>query len=191
MRICVKVSERCDVSTQVLLSDKMHMYTVVKFQSQTMRDEKVSAEKALQVHETASSKEVARLRRRAKAAERDITLARKALRTKETVDKKGEQLCGLVGDDVLMEWVLVLCSAVVVAGEMQREVTAKRGQLDSLQTKINWLEECLDAALRVRPSLPLMKPAQSAASRSRCRTRSSCATRSKCWRHRSTVARRK
>ena len=36
------------------------------------------------------------------------------------------------------------------AGDMQKEVTVKRGEIDALQTKIHWLEECLDAALRVR-----------------------------------------
>ena len=35
-----------------------------------------------------------------------------------------------------------------VAGKMQKEVTEKRGQIDSLQTRLRWLEECLDAALK-------------------------------------------
>lgn len=126
------------------------LYIIVcLFQSQTLRDAKVAAEKALQVHETATSKEVARLRRRAKAAERDVALARKALRTTETVDKKGEScyICNVALQVTMIGF--SYASAVVVAGEMQRQVTAKRGQLDSLQTKIRWLEECLDAALRV------------------------------------------
>ena len=118
-----------------------------------MREAKVAAEKSLQVLETATTKEVARLRRRCKAAERDVTLARKTLRTTESVDKKGGHLLALknalrynIASITSTYYVFV---AVVVAGEMQREVTAKRGQLDSLQTKIHWLEECLDAALRV------------------------------------------
>ena len=57
-----------------------------------MREAKVAAEKSLQVLETATTKEVARLRRRCKAAERDVTLARKTLRTTESVDKKGGHL---------------------------------------------------------------------------------------------------
>ena len=45
--------------------------------------------------------------------------------------------------------VVVKLTAVRFAGDMQKEVTVKRGEIDALQTKIHWLEECLDAALRV------------------------------------------
>jgi len=36
--------------------------------------------------------------------------------------------------------------AVRVAGAMQQEVTAKRGELDALQNKIHWLTESLKTA---------------------------------------------
>ena len=39
--------------------------------------------------------------------------------------------------------------AVRVAESMQKKVTAKRGEIDTLQIKIHWLEERLDAALKV------------------------------------------
>ena len=39
--------------------------------------------------------------------------------------------------------------AVKVAGKMQKAVTEKRGEIDSLQSKLRWLEECLEAALKV------------------------------------------
>ena len=42
-----------------------------------------------------------------------------------------------------------LVAAVRFAGDMQKAVTVKRGEIDMLQTKIRWLEECLDAALKV------------------------------------------
>ncbi len=37
---------------------------------------------------------------------------------------------------------------------MQKVVTEKRGQIDSLQSKIRWLEECLEASVKVRYSGP-------------------------------------
>ncbi len=40
--------------------------------------------------------------------------------------------------------------AVKVAGKMQKVVTEKRGQIDSLQSKIRWLEECLETSVKVR-----------------------------------------
>lgn len=45
--------------------------------------------------------------------------------------------------------VTLLFAAIRVAGKMQKEVTEKRGTIDSLQTRINWLEECLEVALKV------------------------------------------
>ena len=40
-------------------------------------------------------------------------------------------------------------SAVKVAGKMQKEVTEKRSEIDSLHSKIHWLEECMEAAAKV------------------------------------------
>ena len=56
------------------------------------------------------------------AAEHDMKLAQKTLKTREGVDNK----------------------AVKVAGKMQKEVTEKRGQIDSLYSKIRWLEDKLE-----------------------------------------------
>ena len=36
-----------------------------------------------------------------------------------------------------------------VAGKMQKEVTEKRSEIDSLHSKIHWLEECMEAAAKV------------------------------------------
>jgi hypothetical protein len=47
----------------------------------------------------------------------------------------------------------VSLTAVEVAGKMQRQVTEKRSQIDTLQTKIHWLEECMDAAVKVKNRL--------------------------------------
>ena len=49
---------------------------------------------------------------------------------------------------------MIVHIAVKVAGKMQKEVTDKRGQIDTLQTRIRWLEECLDAAIKVSIQAP-------------------------------------
>ncbi|KAL3878349.1 hypothetical protein ACJMK2_030711 [Sinanodonta woodiana] len=36
---------------------------------------------------------------------------------------------------------------------MQKEITAKRGQIDSLQSKVRWLEEKIDSQSRTRVNL--------------------------------------
>ena len=36
-----------------------------------------------------------------------------------------------------------------MAGKMQKEVTEKRSEIDSLHSKIHWLEECMEAAAKV------------------------------------------
>lgn len=46
--------------------------------------------------------------------------------------------------------VLILyISAVKVADKMQKEVTLKRSEIDSLKTKVRWLEDKLDSLTRV------------------------------------------
>ncbi|XP_072040848.1 uncharacterized protein [Amphiura filiformis] len=59
-----------------------------------------------------------------RAVQHELAVTTKAVQTANTVDVK----------------------AVRVAESMQKKVTAKRGEIDSLQSKIHWLEECLDAA---------------------------------------------
>ena len=44
---------------------------------------------------------------------------------------------------------MVLCAAVKVADKMQRTVTEKRGEIDSLQSRLRWLEECMETANKV------------------------------------------
>jgi hypothetical protein len=59
--------------------------------------------------------------------EHSLQLARKALGKKQSFDGK----------------------AIKVAGKMQKEVTAKRGQVDALHSKVYWLEECLESSNKV------------------------------------------
>ena len=43
----------------------------------------------------------------------------------------------------------LICSAVEVAGKMQKEVTEKRSHIDVLCNKIHWLEDSLDIVTKV------------------------------------------
>ena len=63
--------------------------------------------------------------------EDELKLAQKALKTQKEVDGR----------------------AVKVAGKMQKEVTEKRSQIDTLNTKVRWLEESLDNILKVNSYL--------------------------------------
>ena len=60
--------------------------------------------------------------------EDELKLAQKALKTQKEVDGR----------------------AVKVAGKMQKEVTEKRSHIDTLNTKVRWLEESLDNILKVK-----------------------------------------
>lgn len=44
---------------------------------------------------------------------------------------------------------LCLSTAVKVADKMQKEVTLKRNEIDSLKTKMRWYEDKLDSLSRV------------------------------------------
>lgn len=44
---------------------------------------------------------------------------------------------------------LYLSTAVKVADKMQKEVTLKRNEIDSLKTKMRWYEDKLDSLSRV------------------------------------------
>lgn len=61
------------------------------------------------------------------ASENEVKLAQKALKSQKDVDDR----------------------AVKVAGKMQKEVTEKRSQIDSLNSKMSWLQESLDSAVKV------------------------------------------
>lgn len=72
------------------------------------------------------------------AAEQDLALAQKALRKRESVDN----------------------SAVKTADKLQKEVTAKRSLVDTLQSKIRWYQEQIDTLLKVNKALILFSNRQ-------------------------------
>lgn len=72
------------------------------------------------------------------AAEQDLALAQKALRKRESVDN----------------------SAVKTADKLQKEVTAKRSLVDTLQSKIRWYQEQIDTLLKVNEALILFSNRQ-------------------------------
>ena len=47
----------------------------------------------------------------------------------------------------------LVLTAVRVAGRMQKEVTMKRGQIDTLNSKLMWLEEVLQNITEVNSSV--------------------------------------
>nr|XP_006821405.1 PREDICTED: coiled-coil domain-containing protein 158-like [Saccoglossus kowalevskii] len=78
-----------------------------------------------QVH-SSSEKERKMMVNRLHSLEHELNLTRSAFNARDAVDDK----------------------AVKVAETMQKQVTAKRGQIDSLQTKLRWMEECLETTLK-------------------------------------------
>lgn len=89
-----------------------------------LKDENSSLSSLVEGKHGEREKEITKLLSRLKGSEQDLALTRKLLKTKGDMSGK----------------------AVRVAGAMQQEVTAKRGELDALQNKIHWLTESLNTA---------------------------------------------
>ncbi|KAL9973691.1 hypothetical protein ACROYT_G020177 [Oculina patagonica] len=89
-----------------------------------LKDENGSLSSLVEGKHGEREKEITKLLSRLKGSEQDLALTRKLLKTKGDMSGK----------------------AVRVAGAMQQEVTAKRGELDALQSKIHWLTESLNTA---------------------------------------------
>ncbi|KAJ7371227.1 hypothetical protein OS493_027341 [Desmophyllum pertusum] len=89
-----------------------------------LKDENISLSSLIEGKHGEREKEITKLLSRLKGSEQDLALTRKLLKTKGDMSGK----------------------AVRVAGAMQQEVTAKRGELDTLQNKIHWLTESLNTA---------------------------------------------
>ncbi|XP_067664137.1 coiled-coil domain-containing protein 158-like [Haliotis asinina] len=75
-------------------------------------------------------KDISKLQSRLKGAEHDLKLAQKTLRSKDSVDNK----------------------AVKYADKMQKEITNKRGELDSLLSKVRMFEDKLETLAKVNIS---------------------------------------
>ena len=114
---------------EVLTNEKVTLFTELKesrYEVARLKEERDALLVSADGKEESVQKEVHKLLVQLKSKEHDLKMAKRALKAKESTGGK----------------------AVMVAGKMQKEMTAKRGELDSLQTKMHWLEECLDAALQ-------------------------------------------
>ena len=114
---------------EAVANEKVTLFTELKesrYEVARLKEERDALLVSADGKEESVQKEIHKLLAQLKAKEHDLKMAKRALKAKESTGGK----------------------AVMVAGKMQKEMTAKRGQLDSLQTKMHWLEECLDAALQ-------------------------------------------
>ncbi|XP_074651409.1 coiled-coil domain-containing protein 158-like isoform X2 [Tubulanus polymorphus] len=119
--ITMKVKEAEEIK-----ADKEGLFLELKesrYEVAFLKDELDALKKVLDGTEGDMQKQVKKLVTKLEATEKDLQLAKKALKRKEGFGGK----------------------AMKAAGKMQKEVTAKRGQLDSLHSKIYWLEECIES----------------------------------------------
>ncbi|KAL4230969.1 hypothetical protein ACF0H5_011342 [Mactra antiquata] len=96
-----------------------------------MSDERDALKKDLEDQKYQLEKTINKLQYRLKSAENDLGLAQKALRKRESVDN----------------------SALKTADKLQKEVTAKRSLVDTLQSKIRWYQDQIDTLLKEKGHL--------------------------------------
>ncbi|XP_064637292.1 coiled-coil domain-containing protein 158-like [Lineus longissimus] len=110
-----------------LKQEKDTLFTELKesrYEVAYLTDERDTLRKTIEGKTGDKEKQIQRLLAKVRTMEHSLQLARRALRKKQSSDGK----------------------AIKVAGKMQKEVTAKRGQVDALHSKIYWLEECLESS---------------------------------------------
>lgn len=132
-----KTGEEIEVKTQeigIIQQEKETLFKELKesrYEVANVTEEKDSLKKDLESQKYQLEKTIGKLQYRLKTAEHDLQLAQKALRKRETVDN----------------------TAVKVADKMQKEVTAKRSLVDTLQSKVRWLEDQIDTLIKGKTSL--------------------------------------
>ncbi|XP_077984796.1 uncharacterized protein LOC144439383 [Glandiceps talaboti] len=102
-----------------------------RYQVASLTKENDELKETVERLENTSEKQKKKLLSKLHSLESDLNMAHTALQAQDSVDDK----------------------AVKVAESMQREVTAKRGEIDKLQSKLHWLEERLDAAIKENTTL--------------------------------------
>ncbi|KAK3100547.1 hypothetical protein FSP39_021619 [Pinctada imbricata] len=118
----------------ILQQEKDSLYKELKesrYEVATLNEERDSVKAEYDKEIVHNSKEISKLQAKNKAMEQEVRLAQKALKSRESADHQ----------------------AVKVADKMQKEVTLKRGEIDSMKTKIRWLEDKVDSLSRERNSL--------------------------------------
>ncbi|XP_076071056.1 uncharacterized protein LOC143042560 [Mytilus galloprovincialis] len=120
--------------TNIVQHEKDNLYRELKesrFEVATVTEEKDKIKDIYEKQKADREREISRMQSRIKAAEQEVKLAQKTMRTRDSADHQ----------------------AVKVADKMQKEVTLKRSEIDSLKTKVRWLEDKLDSLTRDRHSL--------------------------------------
>ncbi|XP_052078619.1 coiled-coil domain-containing protein 158-like isoform X5 [Mytilus californianus] len=120
--------------TNIVQHEKDNLYRELKesrFEVATVTEEKDKIKDIYEKQKADREREISRMQARIKAAEQEVKLAQKTMRTRDSADHQ----------------------AVKVADKMQKEVTLKRSEIDSLKTKVRWLEDKLDSLTRDRHSL--------------------------------------
>ncbi|XP_069129100.1 coiled-coil domain-containing protein 158-like isoform X3 [Argopecten irradians] len=118
----------------ILQQEKDTLYKELKesrYEVANLTEEKDSVKHNLELQKSDLEKALARAQSKCKAMEQEFRLAHRTLKSRESADHQ----------------------AVKVADKMQKEVTLKRSEIDSLKTKVRWLEDKLDSLSRERNSL--------------------------------------
>ncbi|KAH3835185.1 hypothetical protein DPMN_108532 [Dreissena polymorpha] len=102
-----------------------------RYEVSSLTEERDSLKKELESQKYQLERTISKLQYRLKSTEQDLGMAQKALRKREAVDN----------------------SAVKIADKMQKEVTAKRSLIDTMQSKIRWYQEQLDNVLKEKGSV--------------------------------------
>ncbi|XP_033742332.1 coiled-coil domain-containing protein 158-like isoform X1 [Pecten maximus] len=118
----------------ILQQEKDTLYKELKesrYEVANLTEEKDSVKHNLELQKSDLEKALARAQSKCKTMEQEFRLAHRTLKSRESADHQ----------------------AVKVADKMQKEVTLKRSEIDSLKTKVRWLEDKLDSLSRERNSL--------------------------------------
>ncbi|WAQ99718.1 CD158-like protein [Mya arenaria] len=132
-----RVAGEIDLRTQemaIIQKEKETLFKELKesrYEVVGLTEERDGLKKNLEGQKYNLERNIAKLQYRLKSTEQDLAMAQKALRKRESVDN----------------------TAVKMADKMQKEVTAKRSLVDTLQSKISWYQDQLDAILKEKGGL--------------------------------------
>ncbi|XP_061189078.1 coiled-coil domain-containing protein 158-like isoform X2 [Saccostrea echinata] len=118
----------------ILQQEKESLFSELKesrYEVSLITEQKDAVKKELEKEIESQTKEIAKLQSKVKAADQEVRLAQRTIKSRDSADHQ----------------------AVKVADKMQKEVTLKRNEIDSLKTKMRWYEDKLDSLSRERNSL--------------------------------------
>ncbi|KAL5012853.1 hypothetical protein ScPMuIL_011404 [Solemya velum] len=118
----------------LLQEEKDNLYKELKesrYEVATITEERDTLKRGYSSQRGDYRKEISRLHAKLKNTEHDLKLATKTLRSKESVDNQ----------------------AVRVADKVQKQMTAKRSEMDSLNSKVRWVQDKLESVTKERNAL--------------------------------------